>query len=59
MKMWLIDQMVRPALHRVGTAVGGSLAGAGYITGDQQVQVQGAVALLAGLLIDFVTRKLL
>lgn len=59
MKMFLLDQMLRPAVHRIGTAIGGYAAGAGLISSDQQTQVAGASALLLGLMVDFITRRVL
>lgn len=53
MQMWILVQLVKPALRRVGTALAAFLAGRGIPDDTISIIVTGAVAA-AGVIIDLV-----
>ncbi|WP_180888018.1 hypothetical protein [Ruegeria sp. THAF57] len=57
MKSLVIQEMLKPLVHRIGTTVGAFVAGASSIADAHQVEA--AIVLLLGLAVDMITRKAL
>jgi len=54
----LVDNIVRPIAHRVGTATGAWLASQGIASGDVQVLVA-AIPILVGVIVDLFIRRVI
>ena len=59
MKAFLLDQLIRPMIHRLGTAAGVFLSAEGLISGDQAATVESGLVLIGGVALDLIIRKVL
>lgn len=56
MKTFLLDQILRPSIHRIASQLATFLSAYGLAKGDVET-VGAALTILAGLAIDFLVRK--
>jgi hypothetical protein len=55
---WILEQIVKPMSHRLGTMAGAYIATLGYVEHDVNLVVN-AVPLAVGIVFDLFVRKLL
>lgn len=56
---WILTEILKPAVHRVGSVLGMAVASTQYFTEGQAATLEAASVLVGGYLIDLVVRKVL
>lgn len=57
MRSFLLNELIRPMIHRLGTVTGVYLASVDFLTADQVASIESAVVLLGGIALDLVIRR--